>query len=236
MIVDWPIHALPPGDVAIATDYLNRPDQEATNGMARTIGQSGARFRVSLIDLPVYDAATVRTLRALLGLAEGRTNLIRFRLPDLYGIDGPFSQATADLHAQYPDGVPFSTGVLFSTGVGFKVADLKGTIGVAAALNARELYLGEAAPQELGGSYVSIQDFCYTVTGSWSEDNRIKISPVLRRAITAGTLIQYAPRFVGRMVTDSPGYEALKQGMFGLHTVEFVEDLTRARLPYAPNG
>lgn len=233
MIVDWPIEHLPPAHPWIAPDYLTRPDQEATNGMARSIGQTGTRFKVTLEGIPVFDTATMRMFRSLLGEIEGRTNLVRFRLPDLYGLDGPFSLETKALRAQYPNGVPFSTGAFFLTGVGFKVSDRKGKISEAAALNARELML-DSVPAGIGGCYVSIEDLCYTVTRRLEGDS-VRISPVLRRAVEADTVIDYAPRFVGRLVTDSPGYVALKNGRMGRHTLEFVEDLTRARAPYSPD-
>lgn len=233
MIVDLPIHVLAPADVAVAPDYMTRPDQDATNGMSRTVGLTGARFKITLIDIPVLDVSKARMMRSLFGRIKGKTNLVRFKIPDRYGIDGPFADNTQAIRDLYPIGVPFSTGAYFSTGVGFSVATLKQKIGTAAALNEPTLYLDGPGPVGLGGCYVSIEEFCYTVNGSWSEDNRIEISPGLRRAIAVDTEINYSPTFVGRMVTDSPGYEALRNGRFGSHTLEFIEDLTRARLPYA---
>ena len=57
--------------------------------------------------------------------------------------------------------------------------------------------------------------------------NRIRLSPPLRQSLVSGQIISLAPIFVGHCVTDMPGFEALEHGLYGEHTLEFVEDLTR---------
>lgn len=234
MIVDFPIHMLRPEDPSVAFDYMTRPDQDATNGMGRTIALTGARLKVTLAAIPVYGLDLARQFRQQLALIEGRTNLVRFRLPDVYGLDGHFALPTKGLREAWSIGLPVESGGAYhAPGDDASRPTLKGTIASAAALNSRMLYLGQTPPAGIVGSFVSIEEFCYTVRGFWPGDsNRISISPVLRRAIAASTIIEYAPRFVGRLVTGSPGYEAMSKGRIGRHTLEFVEDTTRARAPY----
>jgi hypothetical protein len=228
-IIDWPLKVLAPRNAAVAPFYMTRPDQDATNGMSRTVGLTGTKFKVTLVEIPVMTTPKMRAIRAMLGLSEGNRNLVRFHLPDFYGLDGPFAFETAALRASYPLGVPFEEEGLFEGGVGFEVPLRTSALTQAAALNARELFLSEAVPIE-GGVWVSIEEACYTITGSFEAGpgvNRVTISPGLRRGVAAGVEMSLAPVFVGRCVTASPGYEALADGRFGLHTLEFVEDLTR---------
>jgi hypothetical protein len=229
-IIDWPIAVLAPRDVALTKRYLTRPDQEATNGMSRSVGLTGVKMRVRLIDVPVMDASHMRGARAMIGLMEGNSNLVRFNLPDFYGLDGPFAQETLAGRLAWPLGVPFEQGGTFLGGAGFAVPFRTGTLVSAAALNAREIIIYEN-PSIDGGVYISVEDAIYTVTGSFNDGvpgvNRLTISPPLRRAVSQSVPVKYAAVFVGKCVTDSAGFEALEAGRFGLYSFEFLEDLTR---------
>lgn len=226
--VDYPLGRLPPKDVSLTLGYNTRPGPEATNGMGRSRGMSGAQFRLKLIDIPVFDTDTARAMRGFLFNMEADSSLVRIRVPDLYGIDGPMALATRSLRATYPDGIPFATDALYETGVGHVWPTLEAVVQVDAGHLAREIYA--TVESELpGGCIISIDEFCYGIAGSWLDAgvNRLKLSPVLRKPALAGATIALAPVFVGTCVTETPGYEALKYGKTGFHTLEFVEDLTR---------
>ncbi|MGN6142245.1 MAG: hypothetical protein ACTHOP_01505 [Mesorhizobium sp.] len=226
--LDFPVNAIPITDVSLGIGYSTRPGQQATNGMRRSLGMSGAQFKMQFT-VHVHDEQTVRAIRGFLWNMEADSALVRIRTPDLYGIDGPFAEATKPNRQAYPLGIPFARDAMFSTGVGHAVPTLEATFQSAAALNDREIYV--TAEQELpGGCAISIDEFCHGIAGSWMDDdgrNRVKISPVLRKAAAAGSVISLAPVFVGFCVTDNPGYEALHAGRYGEHELEFVEDLTR---------
>ncbi|MER9768867.1 hypothetical protein NKJ09_22705 [Mesorhizobium sp. M0189] len=228
VMLDFPISVLPPMDPSLAISYNTRPGREATNGMRRSMGMSGAQWKMKFSFL-VHDTATVRAARAFFWNMDADSSLVRIRLPDLYGIDGPFSLATRAARQAYPLGIPFATDALYATGVGHEYPTLEATFAANADLDAREIYV--TAEQELpAGCAISINEFCYGIGGSWTEDdgsNRIRLSPILRQACAIGDVISLAPVFVGTCQTDSPGYETLRAGVYGTHELEFVEDLTR---------
>lgn len=226
--LEFPVNVLVPMDASVAPAYDTRPGQQATNGMRRSVGLTGAQWKMKF-DVAVYDEQTVRAARALFFNLEGDSQLIRIKVPDRYGIDGPFAYATQTSRDAYPKGIPFATDAMFSTGIGHAIPTLETTFAKAASLNDREIYVA-ADPELPAGCAISIDEFCYGIAGSWAEDdgsNRLKISPPLRKAAAAGDAISLAPLFVGYCITEVPGYETLRVGKFGTHTLEFVEDLTR---------
>ncbi|MBP1849698.1 hypothetical protein [Rhizobium halophytocola] len=227
VFLDFPVSSLKIQNPAVALTYNTRPGQEATNGMRRSRGYSGAQWRMKF-DVLVHDEQSVRAIRAFLFSMEADSQLVRIPMPDRYAIDGPFAEATADARAQYPGGIPFATDAMFATGVGHAVPTLETYFSEAAALSDRILYVSQA-DEVPAGCAISIDEFCYGVAGSWIEDGqqRIRISPTLRKPAARGDTISLAPVFVGYCVTENPGYDALVAGYYGTHTLEFVEDLTR---------
>ena len=228
VFLDFPVRSLKILDPSVAPIYNTAGGHEATNGMRRSRGMSGAQWRMRF-DVLVHDEASVRTLRGFLFQMEGASRLVRIAMPDRYGIDGPFATATEAGRLAYPDGVPFATDVMYSTGVGHAVPTLEATLLADATAPAREIFV--AGDGELpGGCAISINEFCYGIAGSWTDPdgrNRIRLSPVLRQNLAAGQMISLAPVFVGHCVTENPGFEALKYGYYGTYPFEFVEDLTR---------
>jgi hypothetical protein len=228
MIVDFPLCALPPNSVSLAQDFNTRPGHETTNGMRRSLGMSGAQFRLSLGGIVLNSVQRIRAMRGYLANMEADSALVRIRLPDIYGLDGPWSIATKASRKANPLGVPFATDALYGTGVGHAVPTLETTAIEAAAVNSREIIV-DLPDDTIGGCAVSIDEFCYMIAGSWVEGgvNRLRLSPVLRKPIAAGAVIALAPVFVGFCVTDKPGYEPMRRAKDGTVSLEFVEDLTR---------
>ncbi|TWG90314.1 hypothetical protein L598_000700000700 [Mesorhizobium sp. J18] len=226
-MVDFPVKAVPITDVSLAIGYNTRPGHEATNGMRRSIGVSGAQFRLRFT-VHVHSNHAVRAVRGFVWNMEADSALVRIRIPDLYGIDGPFALATKAHRDQYPQGIPFATDALYATGIGHAYPTLETTVTEPADLNAREIKVA-LLDETIGGCAISIDEFCYGIAGSWVEGdtNRLRLSPTLRKPIASGATVSLAPIFVGFCITDNPGYEALHAGMYGDHTLEFVEDLTR---------
>lgn len=228
VMLDYPMQVLAPSDVSLAIGYNSRPGQQATNGMQRSVGISSGQFRLTMT-VNIYNEQRAKAARGFFWNMEADTQLVRIRLPDLYGIDGPFSLATAATRKANPKGIPFATDAMFSAGVGHAIPTLEATFARAASTGDREIYL--TAEQELpGGCAISIDEFCHGIAGSWTEDdgsNRIKLSPVLRKAASVGDVVSLAPIFIGFCATENPGYETMSLGQYGTHTLEFVEDLTR---------
>lgn len=225
--IDFPVKSVPILDPAIAPAYSTRPGHEATNSMRRSVGMSGAQFRLSF-KVAVLTEQTARTMRGFFYNMEADSQLVRIRMPDVYGIDGPYAAATRPNRMANPLGIPFATDAMYATGVGHAVPTLETYFSAPAALNDREIYASDSA-EIPGGCAISIDEFCYGIAGSWIEggQQRLKLSPVLRKPASAGDTISLAPVFVGFCVTDSPGFDALSHGRYGEHALEFVEDLTR---------
>jgi hypothetical protein len=226
-IIDFPASSLKIRNPAVAPFYLTRPKHEATNGMQRSPGVAGAQWRLKF-DVLVHDEASVRTLRAFFFNMEADSSLVRIAIPDRYGIDGPYTDTARNARLQYPNGIPFATGAMYETGVGHAIPTRETTFSAAAALNARTIYVSEDDPLPAGCA-VSIDGFVYGIAGAWVESGqqRLKISPVLRKAASTGSVISLAPKFVGSCITSGPGYEAMVNGYYGEFSLEFVEDLTR---------
>jgi hypothetical protein len=224
--IDFPLCALPPNTVTLAQDFNTRPGHEATNGMRRSVGYSGAQFRLSLGGIVLNDMQRNRAMRGFLANMEADSQLVRIRIPDLYGLDGPWSMATKATRNAYTQGIPFATNALYATGVGHAVPTLETTVVEAA--DGREIKVA-LLDETIGGCAISIDEFCYEIAGSWVEDgvNRLRLSPPLRKPVEAGDVISLAPVFVGFCVTDKPGYEPLRRAKDGTVSLEFVEDLTR---------
>lgn len=226
-VVDFPLGVLTPADVAVTLEHKTRPGHQATNGMRRSVGYSAGQFRLRLDGIPIYWPDRVRAWRAFVANIEADRRLVRIRVPDLYGIDGPFALATRTDREAWPDGIPFATGARFSNGRGFSVPTLETTLAEPALLGARDIYV--TTPDVAAGCVISIAEFCYLVAGTWSAAgaHRVKISPPLRKAAGAGDVIALAPMFVGTFDSELPGFEALQHGRFARVSLEFVEDLTR---------
>jgi len=225
--VDFPVKSVPILNPAIALTHYNRPGQEATNGMRRSVGRSGAAFRLAFT-VRVTNQQQARAIRGFLFNLEGDLNLARIKFPDVYAIDGAFAQDTRAVRQALPIGIPFSTGAPYATGVGHAIPTLDTTFQSGASLNDRIVYVTETA-EIPAGCAITIDAFCYGIAGSWIEggQQRLKLSPPLRKAAATGGMISLAPVFVGACVTETPGFEALEMGRWGDHQLEFVEDLTR---------
>ncbi|MBO0141514.1 hypothetical protein JZX87_10100 [Agrobacterium sp. Ap1] len=188
---------------------------------------SGAQFRLSF-RVAVFNEQIARTMRGFFFNMEADTTLVRVRLPEVYGIDGPYAAATRSYRMANALGIPFATDAMYATGVGHAVPTLETSFRDPAALNDREIYVTEST-EIPGGCALSIDEFCYGIAGSWIEGGvqRLRLSPVLRKPAAVGDMISLAPVFVGVCVSDSPGFDALSHGRYGEHSLEFVEDLTR---------
>lgn len=229
VLLEYPLRVLTPSNVGVVPLYRNRSAHDATNGMRRSLGFSGAAFKLVMDGIRIsHDLDKVRTLRALIANLEGDRNLIRIRIPDLYGLDGPWAMATKAARKAWPDGVPFASDAMYATGVGHAVPTLE--VATISSVMATENEIFVASSQELpAGVVISIDEFCYMIAGSWFEDgiNRLKLSPGLRKDAPAGTVVSLAPVFVGVCTTDVPGDGVLRNAKHGTFTLEFEEDLTR---------
>lgn len=225
--VDFPVRAVPILNPAIALSYYNRPGHQATNGMRRSLGRSGAAFRLAFT-VRVTNQQQARAIRAFCYNIEADLNLARIKFPDVYAIDGAFAQDTRNVRNAHPIGIPFSTGAPYSTGVGHAIPTMETKFRTSADLNDRFVEVTETA-EIPAGCAITIGGFCYGIAGSWVESGlqRLKLSPPLRKPEVAGGTINLAPIFVGVCVTETPGFEALESGRWGDHQLEFVEDLTR---------
>ncbi|MDX5592583.1 hypothetical protein [Pseudovibrio sp. SPO723] len=228
-IYDWPEDLLP-GSYQFYPVFQTTDRAEATNGFSRSLGYVAASWRLKLENIPQYTSDQVRKLRKIVGYMGGDTQLVRIRLPDLYGAGGRLTQEKYDIdqrRKQYPKGEPFSDGTFFDDGYGFAIeSDYTQFLEQDSGLNDQRLYVSGLTLPE--GVYVSIDDFMYTVVDT-STPGQIDIRPPLRKAATAGTAIESEPVFIGYCITSNPGAYSLNSAGNGRVTLEFQEDLRRLR-------
>lgn len=226
--VDFPVQTLKLRAPSFTIGHNSRPGQQATNGMRRSVGISGSAMRLSFtVFIDSVDAA--RAFRGFIMQMEADTRLVRIALPDPYGLDGPFALETASARAAWPDGVPYGNDEPHSSGYGHAVPTRTTQMTRSADVNDREIYIERVAAVQ-AGVYISIDDFIYGVAGAWSAglgEQRLRLSPVLRKAEPYATVVDLAPTFIGFCTTELPGSEALEMGLWGEHSLSFTEDLTR---------
>jgi hypothetical protein len=227
-LIDFPVTVLKLRSPAFTLAHATRPGQQATNGMRRSLGISGTAMRLSFTVF-IGDVNDARAFRAFIMQMEADTQLVRIPLPDPYAIDGPFALATGAVRAEWPLGVPFETGAFYETGVGHAVPTLQAELSRAGGHHDRFIYV--TATEDIpAGVYVSIDGFIYGIAGAWPSEGlgqKLRLSPVLRKAAAAGTVVDLAPVFVGFCTTELPGSEALDMGEWGEYSLSFTEDQTR---------
>lgn len=160
----------------------------------------------------------VLSWRAIIGLLEGRANVCRLPLFDLW-----YRATDAQIGAGV---VPHSDGSYFSDGAGYAVSDLAGVTvtGVQGQRNITADF-GEYGQLLQGGLYFGLGDQPYLATGVWWEGSvaTIRITPTLRQGYTDQAL-RLKPVMIGRLPDDDSGALMLKNLYNGAPSITFQED------------
>lgn len=156
--------------------------------------------------------------RAIMGLLEGRANVVRIPLFDLW-----YRASDALIGTGV---VPHSDGTYFSDGAGYLTDDLSG-VTVTGVQGQRVITadFGEYGQLLEAGLYFGLGDQPYLATGvSWSGTvASIRCTPTLREDFTDEPL-RLKPVMIGRLPDDDGGALMLKRLYSGAPSVTFEED------------
>lgn len=159
----------------------------------------------------------VLAFRALMALLEGRANLVRVPLFDVW-LAASNAQIAAGL-------VPHSDGSSFSDGALYLTNDLAGVLvsGVQGARNITADF-GDYGPILQAGQYFGLGDQPYVCSGISWEGNvaTIRCSPTLRQDYAAEPL-RLRPVMVARQTSDDGGEHMLKSLYYTTPTLDFEE-------------
>lgn len=215
MIFDWPANLVP--------QALSILPPRKTAGLSTSM--SGFTQRVPSIRPPFglrmefgnLFGDEVLAWRAAMGLFEGRTNIARIPLFDLW-----FRANDAAIGAgsvTHSDGSAFSDGALYVTG------DLSGvTVSAEQGQRIISADFGSYGAIFQAGLYLGIDDHCYLATGVWWEGTvaKIRTTPTMRRTYVDRPL-KLRPNMRAGLVDDNAGELSLKTGRYGGPTLELVE-------------
>lgn len=214
-IFDWPTN-LVPLNMGIRTPRKTIGNTSSLSGL----GQTTPAIRPPFGAVLEFDALTgeeVLTWRALLGLLEGRANIVRLPLFDLWlaTSDGAIGAGSTT----HSDGSPFSDGAHYLT------TDLSG-VTVTGVQGQRHVDADFGSNGQLlkAGQFFGLGDRPYLASGvSWTGSvARIRAVPTLREAVTDQPL-RLRPTMLARLASDDEGQTMLQQMRVARPQVEFVE-------------
>lgn len=215
-IIDWPA-TLVPLNVTI------RPPRK-TAGLSTSLSQFTQAVPVIrppfglTLEFDTLLEGEIKAYRALLGRLEGRANLVRVPVFDLW------LRAT---DAQIKAGVvPHGDGTFFSDGTGYATNDLVG-VTVTGVQGNRWISADFGGYGRLleAGLYFGLGDHLYLATGvKWTGNvASIRCTPTLRDDYTNQPL-RLKPVMIGRLPDDDNGELQLKRLRYGAPSIDFVED------------
>ena len=222
---DWPATLVP--------RHIQILPPRATQGLTTSLTQftqAQAAIRPPFLVSMEFDELfgdDVLAWRAFMALLEGRANLARIPLFDLW-----FRAKDADIVAGR---VLHGDGSGFSDAASYLTADLSG-VTVTGVQGQRNIVVDFGVYGRLlkAGHYFGIGDQPYIASGiTWAGTvATIRCSPTLRIAYTAEPL-RLKPVMVGRMTGDDGGALKLSNLRHGAPQVVFQEDFTKL-WPYSP--
>lgn len=213
---DWP--------AALVPRHIDILPPRATQGLSTSLtqftqAQPGIRppFRVSMEFDPLF-GDDVLAWRAIMALLEGRANLCRLPLFDLW--------YRAKDSAIGAGSTGFSDEALFSDGAGFAAPDLGGvTVNGVQGQRMITADFGTYGAVLKAGHYFGIGEHPYIASGVWWEGSvaTIRCSPTLREDCTAAPL-RLKPVMIGRQMSDDGGALKLNNLRHGGPSIVFEED------------
>lgn len=215
-IIDWPA-SLVPRNITISpprkTIGLNTSVTEFTQAIPSIRPPFGLTLEFDSLFGP-----DVLAYRALLASLEGRANLVRVPLFDMW-----FAAQAAQLGTgatPHSDDSPFSDGAFYLSG-----ADLEGVL-VSADMGARTITadFGDFGELIEAGLYFGLGDQPYIATQvSWAGSvATIRTSPTMRQDYVDQEL-RLKPVMICRLTEDDGGQLTLTNMRFGAPTIEFTE-------------
>lgn len=214
-IFDWPANLIP-ADVTIL------PPRK-TVGLTTSLSDATQRTPSirppfgMVLDFPTLFGSDVLAWRAALGLFEGRTNIARIPLFDMW-----FRASDAQIGAGT---APHSDGATFSDGALYLTDDLEGvTVTGTQGDGTITADFGSYGPLLEAGLYFGLGEWPYLATQVWWEGTvaTIRCTPTLRLSVVAEPL-KLKPTMLVGLTDDDNGQLTLKRGRFGGPSIELVE-------------
>lgn len=214
-VFDWPA-VLVPMNVLIRAPRKTVSSTTSLTEINQVVPAIRPPFGVSL-EFDWLTGDEVLAWRSLLGLLEGRANLVRLPLFDLWLAAS--SSAIGTGLVSHSDGTGFSDGAMYLT------SDLSGVL-VSGVQGQRVITadFGAYGPMLEAGQYFGLGERPYLCSGiSWAGTvATIRCNPTLRQDYTAQPL-RLRPTMLGRL-TDDDGGQTMLQGMRQMRPqIEFVE-------------
>jgi len=214
-VFDWPT-TLVPKDITIRPPRHTLGLSTSLTDFTQAVPSIRPPFGLTM-QFDALEGDDVLAYRAIHAALEGRANLVRIPLFDLW-----YAATAAQIMAgetPHTDGTSFSDGALYVTD------DLVGVL-VTAPQGGRVITadFGTYGPVLQAGCYFGLGDHPYIVTGiTWAASvATIRCSPTLRRDYAAASL-RLRPTMIGRLVDDDNGALTLQSLRYGMPSIEFQE-------------
>lgn len=215
-IFDWPSVLVPVNPLIMAPSKTIGGTTSET-GFTQVQPFIRPPFRLTL-RFGALHGAEVLAWRALIGSLEGRANVVRIPLFDVW-----FRASDAAIGAgavAHSDGTAFSDGALYLTDdlVGVGVTGVQGQRWI-------EVDFGAYGPQLQAGLYFGIGEHPYLATAvHWTGSvARIRCSPTLRLDYAAAPL-KLKPTMIGRQTSDDGGALELERARYATGPVLELEE------------
>ena len=207
MIFDWPSN-LVPQELAILPPSKTSGQSTSLSGFTQSVPAIRPPFRMKM-EFGNLFGDEVLAWRAVTGLFEGRTNIARIPLFDLW-----FRANDVTIGA---GAVTHSDGSAFSDGALYVVDDLSG-VTVSAVQGQRNITadFGDYGQIFQAGLYLGLADHTYLATGVWWEGSvaTIRTTPTMHKTYSAQPLKLRPSMRVG-LKDDNSGELSLRTGRYG---------------------
>ncbi|ALG60907.1 MULTISPECIES: hypothetical protein [Citromicrobium] len=215
MIFDWPAN-LVPQQLTIMPPSKTSGLSTSLSGFTQAVPAIRPPFRLRM-EFGNLFGDEVLAWRAAMGLFEGRTNIARIPLFDLwFRANDPAIGAGSVSHS---DGSAFSDGTLYVTDdlSGVTTTTVQGQRNIAADF-------GSYGQLLQAGLYFGLGEHCYLATGVWWNGTvaTIRTTPTMRKAY-AGEALKLRPVMRVGLPDDNSGELSLKTGRYGGPSLDLVE-------------
>jgi hypothetical protein len=212
--IEWP-SVLKPKNINYRPPSKNRVLTRSLTEFEQVTPVIRPPWRVTLTFQNLADEK-VLAYRALLAALEGRANLVRLPLFDLF---------QSDDQALFLGGVPHSDGTPLDDGALYVTTDLSG-VTASGAQGVKELVVdfGQYGPILQAGQYFGLDNDLHIATGmSWVGNvATMRFTPSLRRT-HVDTALRLRPFLICRQSDDDDGEHDLDYGRWTSPTLELVE-------------
>lgn len=216
-IIDWPA-TLVPLNIDVRPPRKTASMTESLDGSAQLVPEIRPPFGLTM-QFDTLFGSEILAWRALMGLLEGRANVVRVPIYDPW-----FAASAAEMYA---GGALHSDGTSFSDETAYLTSDIEGVL-VTGVQGQRTITadFGDYGQLLDAGLYFGLGEYPYLCTGiEWAANvATIRCTPTLRIAYTAEPL-KLRPSMLCRLADDDGGDLPLRSMRTATPSIEFVEAL-----------